>query len=97
MSEEQAYLNTDKEIYERDGYYSPHLYITESGALRIEVGGLSLAQTIEEWHKSFNLLAKLRDEVERLKKHSPIRTDWERDFYNSALVDVLALLEKAGE
>lgn len=50
---EQAYVNTDKEIWRKvkDDYYSPSIHTTKSGCIGISVGGRCIVLSVEEWHK----------------------------------------------
>jgi len=50
-NENQACINTDKEIYRESDYYSNSLFITNQGELGINVGGYVIIKTIEDWHK----------------------------------------------
>ena len=57
--EQQACVNTDREIWRRDGgeacdpdnYYQPSIHVTKEGAIGINVGGYVYVKPVEEWHK----------------------------------------------
>lgn len=56
-SSEQAYANTDRELWRKgdgdgDGmsYYEPSIHVTERGLIGINVGGNVFVLPVEEWH-----------------------------------------------
>jgi len=53
MNSEQAGKNTDKEIWRKveGDYYSPSIFVTESGGIGINVGGSVVIKPIEDWHE----------------------------------------------
>ena len=52
MSDEQAVINTDRELWRKlpGDYYSPSIHVTEGGGIGINVGGLVIVKSVEEWH-----------------------------------------------
>lgn len=49
---EGPFLNTDKELWRKDqDYYAPSIHVTKEGAIGINVGGLVIIRTVEDWHK----------------------------------------------
>lgn len=53
MNEPTPVINTDREIWrEREGdYFSPSIFVTEKGAIGINVGGQVIIRRIERWHE----------------------------------------------
>ena len=53
LSEKTACKNTDREIWRRipKDYYSPSIHVTEQGNIGMNVGGLVIVLSVEEWHK----------------------------------------------
>jgi len=53
MKFESNLENTDKEIWRKvkDDYYSPSIHVTENNGIGLNVGGLVIVKTIEEWHE----------------------------------------------
>jgi len=49
---EQAYLNTDRELWrERPGdYYADHIFVTREGAIGIACGGHVVVMPVRDWH-----------------------------------------------
>ena len=52
MSDTNTAKNTDVEIWRRvpDDYYSPSIAVTESGAISVNVAGLVIVLSVEEFH-----------------------------------------------
>jgi hypothetical protein len=48
---DQAYENTDKELWREGDYYSPSICVTESGEIGINVAGLVIIKPLRDWHK----------------------------------------------
>lgn len=53
--EAESAQNTDKEIWRKipDDYYSPSIYVTQSGQIGMNVGGHVIIASVEEWHKIY--------------------------------------------
>lgn len=60
MSEEEmAQVNTDRELWRRNGgdpmdpdnFYQPSIHVTEGGGIGIQVGGHVFVKTPERWHE----------------------------------------------
>jgi len=81
--------NNDKLIYQRDpdNYYTPKIYITESGSLSINVGGLVFTKTIEAWHK----LAKKMDKI---KRDLQLRKE-KRNYSNDGIKEEIDMIEES--
>lgn len=74
MTDNQACNNTDRDLWFEDpsnSAYSPRLFITETGGIGIDVGGLCFVQPIREWHRMAALKAdnslKRRPTVQELE------------------------------
>jgi hypothetical protein len=50
-ADEQAGLNTDRELWREGDYYSPSISVTEGGEISINVGGTVYVKTLTEWHE----------------------------------------------
>jgi hypothetical protein len=52
MSDSQAALNTDRELWRKTGgdYYSPRIYVNDGGGIGIDVGGTVYVKSVEAWH-----------------------------------------------
>ena len=52
MAMPEAAKNTDRELWRRepDNYYSPSIHVTSGGGIGINIGGLVIVRTTEEWH-----------------------------------------------
>lgn len=63
-----ACLNEDRELWrERQGdYYSDSVFVTKSGGIGINVGGLCIVKTPKEWH---NLVEHITPKL-RLQKEN---------------------------
>jgi hypothetical protein len=68
MSNEEAAVNTDKEIWRRtaDDYYSPSIHVTEDNGIGINVGGHVIVKPVEDWHKAGLEHARLRGFLETI-------------------------------
>jgi hypothetical protein len=59
-TEEQAYLNTDRELFrevpegEPMSYYSPSVMVTADNQIGMNVGGRVIVARIEEWHAAMS-------------------------------------------
>ncbi|CAM3636516.1 hypothetical protein [Mesobacillus zeae] len=50
---EQAYVNTDREIWRetKDDYYAPSIHVTADGKIGIDIGGYVFVKDVRDWHK----------------------------------------------
>ena len=50
---EKVCKNTDREIWRKvvGDYYSPSIHVTEGGGIGIQVGGIVIVKSVEEWHR----------------------------------------------
>lgn len=82
MADEQAYQNTDRELWREreDDYYANSIFVTESGGIGINVGGYVIVKPLTEWHKdaSDKLTAALQHQEPGGRSADQIEADWER-------------------
>ncbi len=52
MKDDNAYLNTDKEIWREkpEDYYSDSIHVTEHGGIGINCGGHVIVAPVRAWH-----------------------------------------------
>lgn len=52
MNNEQAYQNTDRELWREreDDYYSDSIHVTENGGIGMNCGGHVIVMPIRKWH-----------------------------------------------
>ena len=63
MSDDVAYLNTDRELWREpkgdlpSDYYADSIHVTEQGGIGINCGGTVYVRTLREWHGMVAALA----------------------------------------
>jgi len=52
--DDKGCINTDVEIWRKTegDFYSPAIYVTKNGGIKISVGGYVITMSIEDWHES---------------------------------------------
>jgi hypothetical protein len=53
VTDDQACKCTDRELYrESNDYYAYRVFVTEDGAIGMDVGGSVVVKSIREWHRA---------------------------------------------
>lgn len=82
--------NTDREIWhDRDDHgYGPSIFVTQGGAIGINVGGTAIVAPVQAWHSSASDAGNLRAEIESLKNDVAslgiLKGDAERNYHEAA-------------